>query len=79
MMLEMAVAAADLDFGSALCRSARTGRTLDVRRAASSGSVGGLTGFEMGSLRRAARLRRDLAIVCICVQTVWCASTLAAE
>lgn len=49
MMLEMAEAAVERDLGSELCRSLMTGRILASRRAASSGSVGGLTGLTMGS------------------------------
>ena len=65
MMLEMAAAAAERDLGSAFLRSARTGRFLDSRRAASSGSEGGLTCLAMGSRRWAVppRLRLDLPMV----------------
>lgn len=47
----IAFAAAERFFKSALWRSARTGKMLFSRMAASSGSAGGLIGFEVGSAR----------------------------
>lgn len=49
IMFVIPLAAADLAFGSALCRSFKTGRIRCSRMAASSGSEGGLIGFQVGS------------------------------
>lgn len=63
-MLAIAPAAEVLDFASRLCRSLMTGRILLSRSFASSGSVGGFTGFAIGSLRLGRALfRRDFPIL----------------